>query len=51
MLYFFANQDAVITHGFIKRGRAVPTEEIERAKRFRDRYQGDPDGHTNDAEE
>ncbi len=51
MLYFYANQVAVITHGFFKRGDKVPTEEIERAKRFRDRYQADPDGHTNDVEE
>ena|ERR1035437_324948 len=38
VLYFFNNQDIVLTHGFLKKTRAVPLEEIERAKRIRSAY-------------
>src|SRR5262245_23987852 len=34
-----------ITHGFIKHGKQVPAIEIERATRFRARYNADPVGH------
>jgi phage-related protein len=48
MLYFFDKHTAVVTHGFIKRGRKVPTAEIERAGEFRDRYVADPASHTHE---
>jgi phage-related protein len=38
VLYFFSNRDIVLTHGFLKKTRAVPREEIERAKRIRSEY-------------
>ena len=48
MLYFFREQAAVVTHGFTKRGKKVPVKEIKRAKDFRDRYESDPERHTNE---
>ena len=38
VLYFFNNRDIVLTHGFLKKTRVVPREEIERAKRIRSEY-------------
>jgi len=38
ILYFFNNRDIVLTHGFLKKTRAVPREEIERARRIRSEY-------------
>jgi phage-related protein len=47
MLYFFDKREAaVVTHGFIKRGAKVPTAEIERARRSRERYLADKEKHT-----
>ena len=31
MLYFFHGKKIIITHGFVKKTRAVPDEEIDRA--------------------
>jgi phage-related protein len=45
MLYFFDRGSAVITHGFIKRGKKVPPKEIKRAKKRRGRYHEDPASH------
>lgn len=33
-LYFFHGRLAVVTHGFLKKTRDVPKEEIERANRY-----------------
>lgn len=38
VLYFFNNRDIVLTHGFLKKTRTVPREEIERAIRIRSEY-------------
>jgi|APDee1175537692_1029409.scaffolds.fasta_scaffold30076_1 phage-related protein len=38
ILYFFDGRDIVLTHGFLKKTRAVPPGEIERAKRIRADY-------------
>ena len=39
VLYFFiVNGRAVLTHGFTKKTRKTPPEEIERAKRYRAEY-------------
>jgi len=38
VLYFFNNRDIVLTHGFLKKTRTVPREEIERAKGIRSEY-------------
>ena len=35
VLYFFNSGCIVLTHGFLKKTRAVPQEEIERAKHIR----------------
>lgn len=35
ILYFFDGQEIILTHGFLKKTRAVPPDEIERAKRIR----------------
>ena len=48
MLYFFDEKTAVITHGFIKRGKKVSPKEITRAKGFRNRYHTDPESHTHE---
>jgi hypothetical protein len=46
ILYFFDKKQAVITHGFVKTGKAVPPEEIDRAKQARQRYLADRPRHT-----
>jgi hypothetical protein len=47
LLYFFHGRDEiVISHGFIKRGAAVPAVEIERARRNRLMFQASPLQHT-----
>jgi len=46
MLYFFQENTAVVTHGFIKRGTKVPAKEISRAKVFRRRWHADPVRYT-----
>lgn len=46
ILYFFDKKQAIITHGFIKPGAAVPPEEIDRARRSRTRYLADRTRHT-----
>jgi phage-related protein len=33
-LYFFLGKRIVITHGFLKKTRKIPVEEIERAERY-----------------
>jgi len=39
VLYFFmVGKKVVLTHGFIKKTQKTPTEEIERAKRYRQEY-------------
>lgn len=38
ILYFFNGSEIVLTHGFLKKTRAVPAGEIERAKRIRAEY-------------
>jgi phage-related protein len=38
ILYFFNGSEIVLAHGFLKKTRAVPTGEIERAKRIRAEY-------------
>ena len=38
VLYFFNNKDIVLTHGFLKKTRAVPQEEIRRALAIRGEY-------------
>lgn len=38
VLYFFSDRDIVLTHGFLKKTRSVPREEIDRAKRIRSEY-------------
>ena len=46
MLYFFQGRAAaVISHGLIKE-QAVPPREIDRAVRFKARFEGDPVKHT-----
>ncbi|MDT8287486.1 MAG: type II toxin-antitoxin system RelE/ParE family toxin [Elusimicrobiales bacterium] len=39
ILYFFHSRGIVLTHGFLKKTRAVPPEEIERAKRIKGGFQ------------
>ena len=34
LLYFFAGQQIVITHGFIKKTGLVPVSELDRAERL-----------------
>ena len=38
LYFFFTHGHAVLTHGFIKKTRKTPPEEIERAKRYRAEY-------------
>lgn len=40
ILYFFQGNAAVLTHGFLKKTRAVPQEEIDRAKTIRAEHLG-----------
>ncbi len=35
ILYFFAEQKIIITHGFVKKTDKVPQSEIEKAKQYR----------------
>ena len=47
MLYFFHERDtAVITHGFHKDAKKVPSVEIARARAKRMKYLSDPESHT-----
>ena len=47
MLYFFHGQRAVvISHGIIKQEAAVPSVEIERARRRKQAFEADPKRHT-----
>ena len=47
MLYFFHGRAAVvISHGITKESSAVPPIEIERARRRKQAFEGDPPGHT-----
>jgi phage-related protein len=47
MLYFFYERKrVVITHGIIKQTDKVPSEEIDRAVRMKNRYNQDPEFHT-----
>ncbi len=39
MLYFFCGRGVVVTHGFVKRGRRVPPEQIELAIRRKEEYE------------
>ncbi|MDD2773041.1 MAG: type II toxin-antitoxin system RelE/ParE family toxin [Elusimicrobiales bacterium] len=39
ILYFFAGNTIVLTHGFIKKTREVPQSEIEKAKRIMSDWQ------------
>ena len=48
MLYFFHDKVAVLTHGIKKKGDKVPPKEIDRAIRFRERFQADPEAHTHE---
>ena len=45
MLYFFSNQQAVLSHGIIKED-AVPDTEIDRVIERRQRFESDPGKHT-----
>lgn len=40
VLYFFSGRDIVLTHGFLKKTRAVPQAEIDRAKAIKTAYLG-----------
>lgn len=50
ILYFFEDKKAVVTHGFIKTGQAVPPEEIDRSKQYRKNYLADRETHTHSEE-
>ncbi len=45
LLYFFAGQGAVISHGITKEG-VVPPKEIESAVRRKQQFEQDPEKHT-----
>ena len=38
MYFFVIGNQAVLTHGFIKKTQKTPSKEIERAKKIRDDY-------------
>ena len=38
ILYFYKGKDIIFTHGFLKKTRAVPREEIEKAKDILNTY-------------
>ncbi|MEI7528697.1 MAG: type II toxin-antitoxin system RelE/ParE family toxin [Elusimicrobiota bacterium] len=40
VLYFFSGSNIVLTHGFLKKTRAVPQAEIDRAKTIRNEFSG-----------
>lgn len=46
MLYFFHANQAVISHGLIKKQEDVPPKEIDLAIMRRSRYERDPQKHT-----
>lgn len=46
MLYFFYQQQCVITHGFIKKGSEVPQEEISLAVARKAKFEDNPMRHT-----
>ena len=47
ILYFFHDRDIVVlSHGLVKKQKKVPPEDLERAKRNREIFQGDPRRHT-----
>src|SRR5262245_53902227 len=48
MLYFFHEKTAVLTHGITKKVAQVPPDEINRAIRFRERYQAGSKAHTHE---
>lgn len=46
ILYFFhGHAVAVLSHGLVKE-RAIPPKEIELARRRKNRFEADPEGHT-----
>jgi len=46
ILYFFCGQQAVLSHGFVKRGRSVPAKEISLAVSRRSIFEREPGAHT-----
>jgi phage-related protein len=46
MLYFFHQQQCVITHGFYKKGSEVPQEEISLAVTRKAKFEDNPRRHT-----
>ena len=45
-LYFFYQQQAVLSHGVTKKGKRVPDKEIDLAARRRRRFARSPEAHT-----
>jgi phage-related protein len=41
LFYFMIGNWAIITHGFVKKGRKTPKEEIQRAEKLKSRYQSE----------
>lgn len=46
MLYFFHEKGAVLSHGIIKKGDKVPSVEIDRALKRKNRFSQNPEKHT-----
>ena len=46
ILYFFCGQQAVLSHGFVKRGRRVPANEISLAASRRLMFERNSSAHT-----
>ncbi len=46
MLYFFSENQCVITHGFTKKSRRVPEREIQLAIERKNRFEENPMKHT-----
>jgi phage-related protein len=46
MLYFFHEERAVLSHGFVKEGSAVPTKEIVTALRHKRLFELNPPRHS-----
>lgn len=46
MLYFFHSRTAVVISHGLKKEKKVPLGAIDRAVRFKRRFEDDPDGHT-----
>lgn len=40
LYFFYVEKTIVLTHGFVKKTNQTPSEEIERAKKYRDDYLG-----------